>query len=63
METVLFLVFLVRYVVFIAAVVLVGALVVSAVYELAKRKVSESDVLGSMSDQQAAQVGELRWNL
>lgn len=63
METVLFLVFLVRYVAFIAAVVLVGALVVSSVYALLQRKMGESDILGAASEQLVSQVGELRWNL
>jgi hypothetical protein len=63
METILFLVFLVQYVAFISAVMLVGALVVSTVYELVRRKVYENRVLGSVSEQQAPQVGELRWNL
>lgn len=63
METVLFLVFLVRYIAFIAAVALVGALIVSSVYQIVRRKVSEEGILGSASDQQVPQVGELRWNL
>ena len=63
METVLFLVFLVRYVAFIAAVALVGALVVSTVYELVRRKVSEGALLDSMTEQNAPSVGEFRWNL
>ena len=58
METVLILVFLVRYVAFIAAVALVGALVVSTVYELVRRKVSDGGLLDSMSEQNAPTVGE-----
>ena len=63
METILFLVFLIRYIAFVAAVALVVALVVSAVYELVRRKMSEGGVLDSVSEQNAPTVEELRWNL
>ncbi len=51
METIWFLAFLVQFCALVAGVVFVGALVVSAMYELVRNKVRESGVFGSVSVQ------------
>ena len=55
METMWFVAFLIQYGALVAGFLFVGALVVSAVYELVKNKVSESIVFGSTSVQKPAE--------
>ena len=57
MDTILFLTFLVRYVAFLAALLIVGALAVATVYAIVRESVAESDAVAAAALQTNAHRG------